>query len=199
MKLNIAALSALAVVVAAIPQNSATPTTAALSPETSCVLACGPADVCCKAACVGVPCPNENNANDTTECAAKCPQGNGSPSETENYARCQQACISSLFFTATGGSGPRPTNANPPANTSSGSGSQPTGSQPTGSNGGSRPSGTEGGEASGSGSPTETGSERPSGTTSGSGSASSTGAASTLKLGSSAAGVFGLVLAALAL
>lgn len=40
-------------------------------------------------------------ANETTACAAACPQGDGTADETAAYARCQQACFSSLFFTAT--------------------------------------------------------------------------------------------------
>lgn len=58
-------------------------------------------DVCCKAQCYKVPCPNDAMANDTTACAAACPQGSGTPADTQKYAQCQQSCFSSLFFPAT--------------------------------------------------------------------------------------------------
>ena len=65
-------------------------------------------DICCQAACVKVPCPNEADVNDTTACAGKCTQGNGTEEETAAYASCQASCISASFFntaTSTGRSG----------------------------------------------------------------------------------------------
>lgn len=62
------------------------------------ILEGGTSDICCQAACVGVPCPNDLQANQTTDCAAQCVQGNGTEEETAAYAACQSSCISSLFF-----------------------------------------------------------------------------------------------------
>src|SRR2546421_2291294 len=59
----------------------------------------GLADICCRASCAKVPCPNPSQVNATTECAAKCPQGNGTASDTAQYASCQSSCISSFFLT----------------------------------------------------------------------------------------------------
>ena len=47
---------------------------------------------------MNVPCPNDLQANQTTDCAAQCPQGDGSEEDTSSYASCQQSCITSLFF-----------------------------------------------------------------------------------------------------
>lgn len=58
-------------------------------------------DVCCIAQCYHVPCPNENQANDTNSCVAACPQGNGSPAETQKYADCEQRCYNSHFLATT--------------------------------------------------------------------------------------------------
>jgi len=63
----------------------------------------GGTDLCCQAACVGVPCPNAAQANATTQCAMSCNQGSGSAADTKAYGDCQSACISSLFFTSTRG------------------------------------------------------------------------------------------------
>jgi hypothetical protein len=58
-------------------------------------------DVCCRAQCYHVPCPDASMANDTTSCVAACPQGNGSAKDTDAYASCEQSCYSSHFFPAT--------------------------------------------------------------------------------------------------
>lgn len=70
---------------------------ASLSPELQCVAKCDDSDVTCKAACLGIARPNESQAIDTNECAAKCDQGDGSPEATDKYAKCQQDCFYSLF------------------------------------------------------------------------------------------------------
>ncbi|KAJ9604777.1 hypothetical protein H2200_010892 [Cladophialophora chaetospira] len=86
--------------------SSAASATASLSPQVKCLQSCGSADVCCQAKCVGVPCPSQQQANATTDCAAKCPQGNGTASETEEYANCQASCISSYFMTSSATAAP---------------------------------------------------------------------------------------------
>ncbi|KAK2740992.1 hypothetical protein FQN55_008547 [Onygenales sp. PD_40] len=171
---TIFALAGLVASVAAIPQETAAPS-ATLSPAAKCATECGKDDVCCQAACYDVPCPNEGMANKTTECAMKCPQGSGTPQDTIDYAKCQQECIKSYFFSGTGSL---------PAATG-GSGSSPTGS--------------DGATITGTGSGSDpTGSANPTG-----GDASSTSssglAPANVQLGSTAAGVVGLLMAALAL
>lgn len=59
-------------------------------------------DVCCIAACFKVPCPSDNQANDTNKCVSACPQGTGTPADTQKYADCEQKCFSSHFFPANG-------------------------------------------------------------------------------------------------
>jgi len=120
-------------------------------------------------------------ANKTTECARGCPQGNGSPADTEAYGRCQLSCISSYFFTGT-------------ATLSATTGTAAASGSATGTATGT----ATGSAASGSGS--ASGSQTGSATRSGSAASTSTGgAANVYQLGTSAAGIIGLVMAAFAL
>merc|ERR1712000_200492 len=73
-------------------------TSASLTPEQRCLADCSETDICCQAACVNVPCPNEQAVNETTACAGACTQGNGTEEETAAYASCQASCISASFF-----------------------------------------------------------------------------------------------------
>jgi len=172
---TILVLSALVAMVSATPQETASTTVVSLTPEASCAAKCAADDICCKATCFHVPCPNEAMANKTTECARACPQGNGSPADTEAYGRCQSACISSYFFTGTatlpGATGTAAASGSASHSAASGSGSG---------------SGSQTASATGSGSAATT---KPS------------GAAANVQyqLGSSAAGIIGLVIAAFAL
>ncbi|OXV10542.1 hypothetical protein Egran_01697, partial [Elaphomyces granulatus] len=161
----------------AVTQQSAT---VSLSPEVSCEVKCDPKDICCRANCAKVPCPNNQMANQTTACVAGCPQGNGSVADTANYAKCIQSCYSSLFFPATvttDGSVSGATNVG--SGTSAGSGASGT-------------SGANNGSGSGSGSGTATAAST---------STSKAAAASyqTLQLGASGAGLLGVILAVFAL
>ncbi|KAF2753194.1 hypothetical protein EJ05DRAFT_480556 [Pseudovirgaria hyperparasitica] len=125
--------------------HSAPSMTVSLRPEVSCVNACPIGDVNCQARCVGVPFPDENQTNQTNECAGKCDQGDGSPEATEKFSQCVQGCISSYFLTATaaptaGGAAPSggaaPTGAGQTTGPSSGSPSETgSGAQPSGSQG----------------------------------------------------------------
>lgn len=87
----------------AIPQQgsvtSAPATTAAVSltPQQTCLATCDPADVTCRAACLGIARPNSKQAVDTNECVAKCDQGDGTKEATEKYGKCRDACIASIF------------------------------------------------------------------------------------------------------
>lgn len=101
MKYAIAIL-ALAVGVFALPQDSASITSApvaspSLTPAVSCIHDCPAGDVTCQAACQGIARPNSSQAVETNECAAKCDQGDGSASDTKAYAACQQDCFAKYF------------------------------------------------------------------------------------------------------
>ena len=67
----------------------------------SCINDCSEGDVGCVAACVGVPNPDEADANANTECAEECDQGDGSPEDTEAYGLCLAQCADT-FILATG-------------------------------------------------------------------------------------------------
>ncbi|KAI9765115.1 MAG: hypothetical protein M1840_007822 [Geoglossum simile] len=128
-----------------------------------------------------VPAPNESMANDTHDCAAKCNQGSGSPEDTDKYSACVQSCITSHFFSA--GSAPTPAPNSPGSSgTVAGSGS----ATATGTAGTGKATGTP---ASGS----ATGSAAASGT------AGSTGAANSMQVGTSFAGIAGIMAAIFAL
>ncbi|KAI9784766.1 MAG: hypothetical protein M1839_001496 [Geoglossum umbratile] len=167
----------LAAAVQAVPQSSATssaPTpTISQTPQEICLGKCKPGDVDCQAACIVVPAPNQSMVNDTHDCAAKCNQGSGSPSDTEKFSACVQGCITSHFFSAT------PTAGSPGA---SGSAS----ASATGSaSGTSKATGTASGSASKSGTA--------------SASAGATGAANSMQVGTSFAGIAGIMAAIFAL
>ncbi|KAH7123957.1 hypothetical protein B0J11DRAFT_506998 [Dendryphion nanum] len=87
----------------AIPQQGssasvpATTAAVALTPQQTCLNTCNPADVTCRAACLGIARPNSKQAVDTNECVAKCDQGDGSKEATEKYGQCRDACIASIF------------------------------------------------------------------------------------------------------
>ncbi|KAL2007955.1 hypothetical protein VTN00DRAFT_7937 [Thermoascus crustaceus] len=187
MKYSLIAISGLAALAAAADSTTdaaPAPAVTSLSPEARCAAKCAASDVCCLAQCFKVPCPSESMANDNTKCAAACPQGSGSPSDTEAYAKCQQACFSSHFFPATGN---QPVETGSSGNTDSA----------TGTVAGSSATATSGSDSSSSASGSSKAESSASRTSSGSGAATSTGAAS--QLGASAAGIFGLILAAFAL
>jgi hypothetical protein len=145
---------------------------------------------------VKVPCPNELAANQTTACAGACTQGNGTEEETAAYASCQASCISASFFpvSTTAGSGS--------SNTASGADSTATGESATGIGKISilfdvKYSLTKGSDSGAS----STGSESGSSTASSTGaSASESGSGSgAIRTAVSGAGLFGLIIAGLAL
>lgn len=169
----------LAAAVQATPQGttSAPAPTVSETPQQICLGKCNPGDVNCQAACITVPAPNQSMANDTHDCAAKCNQGSGSPADTQAYANCVQGCISSFFY-STGSAAPAgQTGLN------SGSPASATGSAATGT-----VKGSNGASATGSSS-----------TVSGSAAAKATGAANGLQVGTSFAGVAGIIAAIFAL
>ncbi|KAF5125482.1 hypothetical protein E5D57_010170 [Metarhizium anisopliae] len=197
------ALAAVAVAQSGTPSAAPPATTSASAPESPadrCLKACAASDVNCKAHCITVPSPNEQNIENTNKCVAACPKGDGSPEQSQKYSDCSQKCIKDNYYASSEGT-PNPTgsagnNGNNGSNGSSASGSDaaPTA---TGTGAGASPSGTASGTGS-SGSQT-TGSGSASGTQTGTGaSATKTGAAAGLTLGSSGAFV-GALAALLAL
>ncbi|KAF2835471.1 hypothetical protein M501DRAFT_998929 [Patellaria atrata CBS 101060] len=132
---------AFASLVLAVPQATtdgpASPTIS-LTPYQKCLTECDPADVECQAECGGNPHPDEQHANDTTECVAECDQGDGSQEQTEIYAQCMSRCITSIFLpsgtgavaraTGTAGQGSTNTAASDTASVTDGA-SSPTGTQ----------------------------------------------------------------------
>ncbi|KAK0128452.1 hypothetical protein ONS95_000424 [Cadophora gregata] len=142
---------------------AATITSVDTSPQATCLAACNPTDVNCRAGCVGGAHPNSAQVNQTYECITSCPKGDGSKSQTDQYNTCVANCITSHYLgstvgpvpvgtgsasvsaqtTGTGASGSQTTGG---AGAQSTSGAQPTGSQTSGSDA----------SASGSAAPTTT-------------------------------------------
>ncbi|KAJ5245847.1 hypothetical protein N7468_000830 [Penicillium chermesinum] len=177
MKLSLIALSAALAVAAADTTSTTEPTaTVTLSPEAQCATHCDRNDTCCIAKCYHVPCPNATQANDTNSCVRACPQGTGSPEDTKKFADCEQSCYSSHFFPADGATAQATstTVTHNGVTTTETSFAQSTSS----SNGDSTQS---------------------SGTATSTGAIQTENAAANIRLGASGAGLFGLVLAALAL
>lgn len=158
-----------------------------------------------------VPSPNEDQANQTTDCATKCPQGSGSPADTEAFANCVQGCISKYFYnTADGtpqsgssGSGSSASGSEggaPATATQSGAGSsQTSGSGSASTTGGSGSSGATSSGASPSESASQTKGSEGSQTSSGSGSSPSPSGNAAASLTGASAGLFALVAAFFAL
>ncbi|KAL4982814.1 hypothetical protein BDW68DRAFT_170084 [Aspergillus falconensis] len=111
MKLSLIALSSVLALVAAQDSSSssetstetstAPATTHSLTAAERCALNCSDDDLCCVAACYSVPCPSDQQANNTNTCVSQCDQGDGSEEDTQAYAECQARCISSTYFPGT--------------------------------------------------------------------------------------------------
>lgn len=115
MKFSAVILAAFAAAVYAAPQDS-TPVSSATTPQASCLSGCGLTDLKCQASCVGVPYPNEDDANATTKCAEGCEQGDGSPQAAVDFGNCVQDCIKQNFPMgpqSASPSGTKPTGASP--------------------------------------------------------------------------------------
>ncbi|KAI1423074.1 hypothetical protein F5Y12DRAFT_560209 [Xylaria sp. FL1777] len=67
-----------------------------------CLAACDPTDTKCRANCIAVPSPDNQNVNATTNCVAGCPQGNGTAADNQAYADCVEKCIGEYYYTTTG-------------------------------------------------------------------------------------------------
>ncbi|OJI96310.1 hypothetical protein ASPVEDRAFT_231478 [Aspergillus versicolor CBS 583.65] len=104
MKFTLVALTSLLALAAAQDSSSSTSdapaTTHSPTPQETCLLACDEKDACCRAKCMNVPCPSDQQANDTNSCVSKCDQGDGSEADAKAYAECQAKCITTTFFPA---------------------------------------------------------------------------------------------------
>ncbi|KAI0421020.1 hypothetical protein EKO27_g10460 [Xylaria grammica] len=102
--------------VAASAQSSTSSTTAVASTTVSvdpaqsslaseieqCLAQCDDSDTKCRANCIAVPSPDNQNVNATTACVAECPQGNGTAADNQAYSDCVQKCIGDYYYTTTG-------------------------------------------------------------------------------------------------
>lgn len=118
MKFTLVALTSLLALAAAQDSSSSTSdapaTTHSPTPQEQCLLDCtcrsllqhgliltipgDEKDVCCQAKCMNVPCPSDQQANDTNTCVSKCDQGDGSEADAKAYAECQAKCITTTYF-----------------------------------------------------------------------------------------------------
>lgn len=99
-------ISILALALTAMAQSTTTMQTETApsqtaTPETTCLAKCTPGDVNCQAVCVGVPNPNAQQMNQTTNCVAQCDQGDGTAAATQKYTTCRNNCISSYILIGT--------------------------------------------------------------------------------------------------
>ncbi|KAI0109560.1 hypothetical protein GGR51DRAFT_99246 [Nemania sp. FL0031] len=67
-----------------------------------CLAKCDDSDTKCRANCIAVPSPDNQNVNATTACVAACPQGNGTAADNQAYADCVDKCIGEYYYTSTG-------------------------------------------------------------------------------------------------
>ncbi|KAL6229852.1 hypothetical protein BDW75DRAFT_87031 [Aspergillus navahoensis] len=198
MKLSLVALSSVLALVAAQDSSSssetstetstAPATTHSLTAAERCALNCDDNDLCCVAACYSVPCPSDQQANNTNICVSQCDQGDGSEEDTQAYAECQARCISSTYFPGT------VTVTNAPTSSSTGSNTATTTS--SGDDADSTDDSNSDDSNSDDASATSTNSDSATATGSGD-EPSDTNAAA--RLGVSAAGLAGLLIAAWAL
>ncbi|KAL1587673.1 hypothetical protein WHR41_03466 [Cladosporium halotolerans] len=190
--------------------NSASGTSSATDPTSTCLAACAAGDVNCQAQCVNVPYPNESQINATLQCSTnECTQGDSGPEDTKKYGECLASCARDFYYTsgatvtgvvanagATGSSSPS-SNDNAGSTTGSGSSASATDDSSSSGTGSSDSSETASSTSSGSSDSSE------SSASSSADSASSTGAAASLSLSNEmitiSGGVVGLVVAALAL
>ncbi|CAI7592125.1 unnamed protein product [Penicillium discolor] len=191
MKFSILALSALLAFAAAADTTTVSPSTITTTPEIECAKSCQATDICCTAKCYHVPCPNANQVNDTNNCVSACPQGTGSPADIQKFTECEQSCYNSHFW---GGNGSGAT-ATHSSTTSTGTSSTATQTSSDSSSTDSKSSGNNDSNDNNDNDDSSSGTA-----TSSSGFSQQTAnAAANVKLGASAAGLFGLVVAAFAL
>ncbi|KAJ5508841.1 hypothetical protein N7527_010984 [Penicillium freii] len=192
MKSSILALSALLACAAAADTTTVSPSAITTTPEIECAKSCEATDICCTAKCYHVPCPSDNQVNDTNDCVSACPQGTGSPADIQKYAGCEQSCYNSHFW---GGNRSGAT-ATQSSTTSAGTGSTATQTSSDASSTGSKSSGDN---DSNDNNDNDHSSSSGTATSSSGFSQETANAAANVKLGASAAGLFGLAVVAFAL
>ncbi|KAJ5325347.1 hypothetical protein N7541_011843 [Penicillium brevicompactum] len=189
MKFTFLALSAL-LAIAAADTTTAEASVVTSTPETECAKQCDPRDICCTAKCYKVPCPSDNQADDTNSCVSACPQGTGTPADIQKYADCEQSCYSSHFWGGHGATATQPTTSSTSTGTSG----------TTATSTGSSSSSTDSSDSNTSNNDSDS-SDSSDGTSTSSSTFSqqTENAGAHMKLGASAASLFGLVAAAFAL
>ncbi|KAJ5977740.1 hypothetical protein N7501_001082 [Penicillium viridicatum] len=191
MKSSILALSALLACAAAADTTTVSPSAITTTPEIECAKSCEATDICCTAKCYHVPCPSDNQVNDTNDCVSACPQGTGSPADIQKYTECEQSCYNSHFW---GGNSSGATATH--SSTSTGTGSTAT---QTSTDSSSTDSKSSGDNDSNDNNDNDDSSSSGTATSSSGFSQQTANAAANVKLGASAAGLFGLAVAAFAL
>ncbi|EAQ93249.1 hypothetical protein CHGG_01484 [Chaetomium globosum CBS 148.51] len=154
-----------------------------------CLNACDADDVNCRAKCIAVPSPNDQQANATNTCVAGCPVGKGTEADNNAYAKCVGDCIGQNYYTPTIGT-PQPTGGSNSGNGNNGNGNGNNNNgngNSDGDNNGNNDDATNTGDSEGS----QT-SDSPSTT-------ESTGAAALLGVSSGVVGAVGFVAAIMAL
>jgi hypothetical protein len=73
-----------------------------------CLDACDPKDVNCRAKCLSVPFPNEQQTNATNNCVAGCPNGETNEAANEAYKKCVSDCVAANYYDPSSGT-PSPT------------------------------------------------------------------------------------------
>ncbi|KAL1901679.1 hypothetical protein Cpir12675_000369 [Ceratocystis pirilliformis] len=195
--------TALFAFVAAVSAQTGTATSDAAPAETTlssaqieCLKNCDDSDVNCRANCVMVPNPNDDQVNATTECVASCPQGNGTEAETQAYIDCSQDCVNKFYYNVVSGtpaSGTQGSSGSDASSSAASSSVAATASGTSGSSSSSASSGSASGTSSSSSSSTSTSdSDSDSSTT-------ETSSGATVRTISSGLGLLGVLAAALAL
>jgi hypothetical protein len=147
-----------------------------------CLNACKPEDVDCRAGCIAVPSPSDQQANNTVNCVAACPIGKGTEADNNAFTKCTTDCVNNNYYDPSAGT-PQPTGG---ANSGNGNGNSGDDNDSNGdSTGNDDATGTDGGEG------TQT-SDGPS-------PSQSTGGAALLGASSGVVGVLGFVAAIMAL
>jgi len=178
-------------------------------PTTACLAECEVDDVNCKALCVNVPAPDEDQINATNECSRnECTQGDSGPEDTKKYGECLASCAADFYYTsggsvtgvATGASSA--TGASTPNNSSAETTGTDSSASSTGSSASQTGSSSDSSETESSATSSASESAESAASSASDAAASeSTGAASALTLGNGmiASGVVGLMVAAIAL
>jgi len=150
-----------------------------------CLDGCDAKDVNCRAECLSVPFPNDQQANATVNCVAACPIGKGTEADNNAFTKCTTDCVNNNYYSPSSGT-PQPTGgASSGGNSNSGSGGD------NNNNGN--------GDSTGNGDATGTGDNAGTQTSGGPSPSQSTGAAALFGASSGVVGVLGFVAAVMAL